>query len=113
MHSIHDPASRVHSSLSTLVRSRVEWHLARAEANNLLDQTFILLIEVGDTEGDVVRELGWSPAIYPLSEASFGTKGSTSNWSYFSDSGVCYEVDNISDDLKGRSRDLEPCSRRD
>lgn len=95
MLSIHDPATRqqvLRLDLEPTLRRHIEGHLNRAEASGLLDHTHVLVIESDDTELDIIRELGWSPLLNPLSEARFGTRGFEPYWTHLIDLGGWFEL---------------------
>jgi len=47
---------------------------------DLTDWTEFLIVEYGDAESDVVRELGFSPLVEPLDGARFGSAGFQPFW---------------------------------
>jgi hypothetical protein len=47
-------------------RSLAERIIQTARAAGLEDETFILLIEAGDTEEAITHELGWNPLHHPI-----------------------------------------------
>jgi hypothetical protein len=42
---------------------------------NLIDWTEFLIVEPGDSEDDIQREVGFSPLVEPIDGARFGSKG--------------------------------------
>ncbi|WP_375287067.1 hypothetical protein [Sphingomonas sp.] len=49
---------------------------------DLTDWTEFLVVEPGDGEDDIVREVGFSPVIEPVDGARFGTKGFRPFWDH-------------------------------
>jgi hypothetical protein len=49
---------------------------------DLTDCTEWLILEPGDTEADIVREVGFSPLVEPMEGARFGSEGFHPFWDY-------------------------------
>ena len=48
-----------------------------ALGEELIDCTEYLIVELGDTEADIVRHIGFSPLVEPIDGARFGEPGET------------------------------------
>lgn len=86
---IHDRASAVAVSARTLdppTRAALEAELALLTAgeHDLTDWTDIALVQPGDSESDIRREVGFSPLIDPLSNVRFGQPGLEPGWDHLS-----------------------------
>lgn len=55
--------------------------LASADGD-LTDWTEFLIVQPGDTEQDIVREVGFSPMVEPIDGKRFGTRGFTPFWDH-------------------------------
>ena len=66
--------------------------LATAEACELENLTYILVIQPGDTEEAIKREIGWSPLVNPIDEVRFGTAGFVPYWVALEDLGGWYQL---------------------
>ena len=64
----------------------------RAEAPDLLDLTHILVIQPGDTEAQIIAEIGFSPLVEPLGGVRFATTGYYPHWAWLHDLGGWYEM---------------------
>jgi hypothetical protein len=51
-------------------------------ATELIDYTEYLVVERGDTEGDIIRYIGLSPLIEPMGGIRFGKPGFQPHWDY-------------------------------
>ncbi len=49
---------------------------------DLLDHTEILVVEPGDTEHDIIREVGFSPLVEPIDGIRFGKPGFQPFWDW-------------------------------
>lgn len=49
---------------------------------NLIDATEILVVEQGDTEADIIREVGFSPLVDPVDGIRFGSPGFQPFWDW-------------------------------
>lgn len=95
MLSIYDGATALMAldqPLDPVLRNIINDRLTDAAAIGLADQTHIIVIQVGDTEAMVVREIGWSPLIDPMSEARYGEPDFQPYWAWFQDLGGWYEL---------------------
>lgn len=54
----------------------------RTPWGDLTDWTEWLILQPGDTEADIVRELGFSPLIEPIEGARFGSDGFQPFWNH-------------------------------
>lgn len=61
-------------------------------AEELLDQTEIVVVESGDTEDDIVRAIGLSPLAEPINGARFGEEGFWPHWDWLTDHGGWFEM---------------------
>ena len=62
--------------LHTLIERRF------AALGELADWTDLLVVEPGDSEQDVVREVGFSPLVEPIDGARFGSEGFVVFWDH-------------------------------
>lgn len=72
-------------------------HALLAERSNrlgedLIDWTEYLVVEPGDTEGDIVRHVGFSPLIEPIDGARFGATTFSPYWDYLADHDGWFEL---------------------
>jgi hypothetical protein len=86
---IYDRASASAVSARNLdppMRAALEAELALLTAgeHDLTDWTDIALIQPGDSEDDIGREVGFSPLIDPISNVRFGTPGFEPGWDHLS-----------------------------
>ena len=51
-------------------------------AFDLIDHTEIVIIEPGDTEADIIREVGFSPLVEPIDGIRFGSPGFHPFWDW-------------------------------
>lgn len=49
---------------------------------DLIDHTEIVIIEPGDTEADIIREVGFSPLVEPIDGIRFGQPGFQPFWDW-------------------------------
>ncbi|SFR84739.1 hypothetical protein [Sphingomonas jatrophae] len=59
---------------------------------DLLDWTEFVIVEPGDTEADIVREVGFSPLVEPIDGVRFGEEGFQPFWDHFVDHGGWFEL---------------------
>lgn len=73
-------------NLDPPIRAALEAELALLTAgeHDLTDWTDIALIQPGDSEADIVREVGFSPLIDPISNVRFGEPGFEPGWDHLS-----------------------------
>lgn len=86
---IFDRASAAAVSARNLdppMRAALEAELALLTAgeHDLTDWTDIALVQPGDTEADIRREVGFSPFVDPISNVRFGQPGFVSGWDHLS-----------------------------
>jgi len=81
-----DLAPRLH----TLLRDRIEG-LSSGE-HDLTDDTEILVVQPGDSERDIVREVGFSPLVEPIDCARFGEPGFAPYWDSLADRDGWFEM---------------------
>jgi hypothetical protein len=63
---------------------KAELALLKAGEHDLTDWTDIALIQPGDSEADIGREVGFSPLIDPVSNVRFGELGFEVGWDHLS-----------------------------
>lgn len=85
MITIYDRAAMAHVltlDLDPQLRSLLERRFASllTPYGDLTDWTEFLIVEPGDTEDDIVREVGFSPLVEPVDGARFGSEGFSSFW---------------------------------
>ncbi len=51
-------------------------------ATDLLEQTHLLIIEPGDTESEIIQEIGLSPLVNPIDGARFGSSEFHPPWDF-------------------------------
>jgi hypothetical protein len=72
------PTDTTNPQLAKLLADRVQdW-----AATGLLDLTHLLLVEAGDTEEDIIEEIGFSPLVNPLDGRRFNTRGFKPHWDW-------------------------------
>lgn len=64
------------------VRVFIEQRIASARANGLAEMTHIIIVQPGDTEADLVAEIGWSPLINPIDGSRFGEPDFVAPWDW-------------------------------
>ncbi len=84
---LHDRATMAHAltlelepRLHTLLQARVA-ALTTAEYD-LTDYTEFLIVEPGDSEADIIREVGFSPLVSPIDGARFGEAEFQPHWDW-------------------------------
>ncbi|MFC3714317.1 hypothetical protein ACFOMD_17240 [Sphingoaurantiacus capsulatus] len=78
-------------ALLDLLRRRIE-RLQRQYDGQLLDQTHILIVEPGDTEEDIQREVGFSPLESPYDRARYGAPDFHPFWDWLQLHGGWFEL---------------------
>lgn len=68
------------STLAHLLANRIA-ALLQGEFD-LIDQTEFLVVEQGDTEADIIREVGFSPLVEPIDGFRFGSPGFHPFWDW-------------------------------
>lgn len=76
--------------LHALLKARIEG-LSSGE-HDLTDDTELLIIGPGDSERDIVREVGFSPLMEPIDGLRFGQPGFEPFWDYLVDHGGWFEL---------------------
>jgi len=71
------------------LRSLLAEAVAQWTAANLLSLTHVLVIEPGDTEEAIVREVGFSPLVNPIDGARHG---SIPHWDWLQDRGGWFQL---------------------
>jgi hypothetical protein len=59
---------------------------------DLTDWTEFLIVQPGDSEEDIVREVGFSPLVEPIDGGRFGGKGFNPFWDHLTDHGGWFEL---------------------
>lgn len=59
---------------------------------DLTDWTEFLIVQAGDTEQDIVREVGFSPMVEPIDGIRFGSKGFEPFWDHLTDHDGWFEL---------------------
>lgn len=93
--SLHDRASiaaAMGQPIDPALKTLLEARLNQAAKADLLDLTHILVILPGDTEAQVIAEIGFSPLVEPFDGARFGTAGFFPHWAWLHDLGGWYEM---------------------
>jgi len=78
--------------LNPALRKIIADHWARAASQGLADQTYIAVIQPGDTEAMLINELGWSPVVDPQTEFRFGEPDFQPYWAWLQDLGGWYQL---------------------
>jgi hypothetical protein len=76
--------------LHALLKERIEG-LSSGEYD-LTDDTEILVVGPGDSERDIIREVGFSPLVEPIDGARFGEPGFASYWDSLTDRDGWFEM---------------------
>ncbi len=58
----------------------------------LLDLTHLVIIEVGDTDASIIKEIGFSPLVNPLDGQRYGVDGFVLPFDYLKDHGGWFEL---------------------
>ena len=98
MITIYDRASMAH----VLARTDLDPHLQQLLGSrfaslvtpdgDLTDWTEFLIVEAGDREEDIQREVGFSPLVEPIDGARFGAKGFRPFWDHLTDHDGWFEL---------------------
>ncbi len=90
----HDRATIAHAltldlepTLRRLLRERIA-----ALGEDLIDWTEYLVIELSDTEADIIRHIGFSPLVEPVEGIRFGQQGFHPLWDWLTDHGGWFEM---------------------
>ena len=78
----------IEPTLKILLEARLD-QVAKAD---LLSLTHILVIQPGDTEAQIIAEIGFSPMAEPFDGVRFGTAGFYPHWAWLQDFGGWYEM---------------------
>ena len=95
MLSLYDKASiaaTMGQPIELALRAFLQARLDQAAKADLLDLTHFLVIQPGDTEAQIIAEIGFSPLVEPLDGVRFGTAGFYPHWAWLSDLGGRYEM---------------------
>jgi hypothetical protein len=89
------PNAPVDESLKQLLGDRVhDW-----AACELLDLTYLVVIEPGDTERDLLDAIGYSPLVNPTTQKRFGQRGFTPSFDWLKLNGDYWElIETVSND---------------
>ena len=49
---------------------------------DLLDLTYLVIVEAGDSESDILAAVGYSPFVNPLDDSRFGSPSFTPPWTW-------------------------------
>jgi hypothetical protein len=81
---LYDRATMAHAltlglnpRLHNLLGERIE-----ALSDELIDYTEFLVVQTGDTEADILEQIGLSPLINPVDGAQYGTAGFEPHWDW-------------------------------
>lgn len=72
--------------LLAVLRQRID------DLDHLLDDTEFLIVVAGDSEPDIVREVGFSPLVEPIDGIRFGAPGFEPFWDHLVDHGGWFEL---------------------
>ncbi len=94
---LHDRATMAHAltlDLDPRLHSLLSKRIAalRTTYGDLTDFTEFLIVEADDTEDDIVRNIGFSPLIEPITGARYGESGFEPGWEYLADRGGWFEM---------------------
>ena len=95
MLSLYDKASiaaAMGQPIEPALKTFLEARLDQAAKADLLDLTHILVIQPGDTEAQIIAEIGFSPLVEPLDGIRFGIAGFYPHWAWLQDVGGWYEM---------------------
>ncbi len=91
---LYDRATMVHAltldldpQLHRLLSDRIG-----ALGEELTDYTEYLIVEPGDTEADIVRNVGFSPLVEPIDGVRYGESGFHPWWDWLTDHGGWFEM---------------------
>jgi hypothetical protein len=77
---------QLHNLLSIRIAALV------TEDGNLTDWTEYLIVEPGDTEGEIIRHVGFTPLIEPIEGARFRGAGFLPHWDWLADHDGIFEM---------------------
>ena len=95
MLSLYDEASIVavmEQPIQPVLRSLLQARLDQTAAADLRSLTHLLVVQPGDTEAQIVTEIGFSPLVEPFEGARSGTAGFQPHWAWLHDLGGWYEM---------------------
>ena len=72
--------------LRSIIQRRID------ELGDLFSWTEILVVEPGDSEADIIREVGFSPLVEPIDGVRFNSEGFQPFWDYLTDRGGWHEL---------------------
>lgn len=94
---LHDRATMAHAltldldpRLHMLLSERIA-ALTSGE-NDLTDWTEFLIVQAGDTEADIVREVGFSPLVEPIDGVRYPEPDFQPGWNWLGDHGGWFEM---------------------
>ena len=85
-------AAAMGQPLDPALKALLEIRLNQVAKADLLDLTHILVIQPGDTEAQIIAEIGFSPLVEPLAGVRFATTGFYPHWAWLHDLGGWYEM---------------------
>ena len=94
MISVTDPASfeaAIENTTDDTLRRMLASRLRLYRAGCLLDLTMLLVLEPGDTAGDVRRATGLNPLVSPIDGSRYAAPGFEPYWDYLELTGGWYE----------------------
>ncbi len=94
MYSFYDRASMAYAltlDLEPRLRQLLSERIA-ALTEDLIDYTEYLVVEETDSEGDIVRHVGFSPLVEPIEGARYGELAFQPFWDLLADRGGWYEM---------------------
>jgi hypothetical protein len=80
------------STLPETLRPLMRTLIDDAEKQGLLDLTFVLIVEAGDTEDDITEAIGWSPLVEPLHGIRYDEPGFYPYWDHLDESDGWYSL---------------------
>ncbi len=94
---LYDRATMAHAltlNLDPKLHSLLSERIAALQTGygDLSDLTEFLIVEADDTEDDIVRHLGFSPLIEPITGARYREPGFQPGWDYLADRGGWFEM---------------------
>lgn len=91
---LYDRATMAHAltlslepRLHRLLRARIS-----ALDEDLIDWTEYLVVQPGDTEGDIIRHVGFSPLVEPIDGIRFGDPAFEPRWDWLSNHSGWFEL---------------------
>ena len=82
--------SSVNPRLRTLIAESLSQEI-RPISYDLIDFTSIVIVQAGDTEGDIRRELGFSPLVNVFDGKRYGSAAFIPHWDLLRDDGGWFE----------------------